>query len=167
MTSWKARLGLGLFACILLAAAAGAGTEAQQYEAMTKAYMDSYKAYLQAKINNDPATPQRLKEFNDAFNSYIAILNKGRKNENAEPMEPRETHIASSIAGPLPPDSLPLSTSEKPNSSGTTDGSGTADPAGSPISGTASAPASIPETKPASRTMDSTATSTVSPIGIP
>lgn len=44
------------------------------YEAMTKRYIETYQAYLRAKIAQDPLAGQRLKEFNQAYQEFLAML---------------------------------------------------------------------------------------------
>ncbi|NLI74842.1 MAG: hypothetical protein GX442_00205, partial [Candidatus Riflebacteria bacterium] len=98
--------GAVVLALVLAITAAGplpAASEVQEYEARTRRYMDAYQAYLKAKMDGDPATAERLKEFNAAYQEFISSLNKGQGSPRPAPAAIPAAPPAPSVATPPAP----------------------------------------------------------------
>ncbi len=67
-----------VFLLLLLVSSPGvalfAGNEPNRLAGLTNRYLDAYKAYLKAKVAQDPQASQRLREYNDVYAEYMAVL---------------------------------------------------------------------------------------------
>ncbi len=129
------------------------GQESEANQAQLKKYMETYKNYLKAKINNDPAADERLKEYNQAYSEYIKFLRISiPQRKTTDHPEPSKTVSVSTIGS----DNAPIATlSQNPDHPAGTIASETASSPNIPIetatttiTPTASEPISIPASEP-------------------
>lgn len=80
----SAFLGFAILAS-LVSAPVSALNERVNYEAMTQKYLLAYRGYLQAKMNQAPDAPVKLKAYNDAFADYLKALKDGALTGTVDP----------------------------------------------------------------------------------
>ena len=86
---------VALIVLLLVPVLGSSGQEIEPDQVQFKKYMETYKNYLKAKINNDPAVDERLKEYNQAYSEYLKFLRVSAPlRKPAESTEPSKTSAA-------------------------------------------------------------------------
>ncbi len=84
----RVRMMLGVLVLLTVTWMVAALESPDFYRQKTQRYLDAYKAYIQAKVNNDPTTPAKLKAYVDAYTDYLRAL----KQAGLDPADPEGSY---------------------------------------------------------------------------